>query len=96
MLLLHNVGPAAFGCSLANAFSLMGLLKWACEVQVASPVLGKLRPTPVPVPVQVPVQEACVRDALNFDPEFGVGQDGFDAMQRLVGWVDRVDPSYRT
>ncbi len=86
VLLLRNHGPVAIGFSLANAFSLMWLLNRACEVQVASQALGQLRPIPVPV------LEACVRDALNFNPKFGAGQDGFDAMQRLV---DRVDPSYR-
>ena len=86
VLLLRNHGPVAIGFSLANAFSLMWLLNRACEVQVASQALGRLRPIPVPV------LEACVRDALNFNPKFGAGQDGFDAMQRLV---DRVDPSYR-
>ncbi len=86
VLLLRNHGPVAIGFNLANAFSLMWLLNRACEVQVASQALGKLRPIPVPV------LEACVRDALNFNPKFGGGQDGFDAMQRLV---DRVDASYR-
>ena len=86
VLLLRNHGPVSIGFSLANAFSLMWLLNRACEVQVASQALGRLRPIPVPV------LEACVRDALNFNPKFGAGQDAFDAMQRLV---DRADPSYR-
>ena len=86
VLLLRNHGPVSIGFSLANAFSLMWLLNRACEVQVASQSLGRLRPIPVPV------LEACVRDALNFNPKFGAGQDAFDAMQRLV---DRSDPSYR-
>ena len=86
VLLLRNHGPVCIGFSLANAFSLMWLLNRACEVQVASQSLGRLRPIPVPV------LEACVRDALNFNPKFGAGQDAFDAMQRLV---DRSDPSYR-
>jgi len=36
--------------------------------------------------------QACVRDALNFDPRYGAGQDAFDALQRLV---DEDDPGYR-
>jgi hypothetical protein len=40
----------------------------------------------------VPVLEACVRDALSFNPKYGAGEDGFAAMQRLI---DGKDPSYR-
>ena len=85
-LLLRHDGPVAIGFSLANAFSLMGLLNRACEVQMPSQALGQPRPIPVPV------LAACARDGLNVNPKFGAGQAGFDAMQRLV---DRVDPSYR-
>lgn len=86
VLLLRNHGPVAIGFSLANAFSLMWLLQRACEVQMTSQAMGRLRP------IAVPVLEGCVRDSLNFNAQFGAGQDAFDAMQRLV---DRVDPSYR-
>ena len=86
VLLLRNHGPVVIGFSLANAFGLMWLLQRACEVQVASQPLGRLRP------IATPVLEGCVRDSLNFNPQFGAGQDVFDAMQRLV---DRADPSYR-
>lgn len=86
VLLLRNHGPVTIGFSLANAFSLMWLLQRACEVQVAAQALGPLRAIPVPV------LEGCVRDSLNFNPQFGAGQDAFDALQRLV---DRDDPSYR-
>jgi hypothetical protein len=55
-------------------------------VQVASQALGRLRPIPTPV------LQGCVRDSLNFNSQFGAGQDSFDAMQRVV---DRIDPSYR-
>jgi ribulose-5-phosphate 4-epimerase/fuculose-1-phosphate aldolase len=86
VLLLRNHGPVVIGFSLPNAFGLLWLLQRACEVQVASQALGRLRP------IATPVLEGCVRDSLNFNPQFGAGQDVFDAMQRLV---DRVDPSYR-
>ena len=43
--------------------------------------------------ITVPVFEACVRDALNFNPHNGAGEDGFAALQRLI---DRKDPGYRT
>ena len=87
VLLLRNHGPVTVGFNLANAFSLMWLLQRACEVQLASMAMGRLRSIPEPV------LQGCVRDSLNFNPKFGAGQDAFDAMQRLI---DRVDPSYRS
>jgi ribulose-5-phosphate 4-epimerase/fuculose-1-phosphate aldolase len=86
VLLLRNHGPVVIGQTLAHAFALMWLVQRACEVQLATLAMGKPRPIPVPV------MEGCVRDALNFNPKFGAGQDGFDAMQRLI---DRTDPGYR-
>ena len=86
VLLLRNHGPVVIGQTLPMAFSYMWVLQRACEVQLASQPLGKLRP------ISVPVLEACVRDALNFNPKYGAGADSFAALQRLV---DRVDPSYR-
>lgn len=86
LLLLHNHGPVVIGASLAHAFGLMWLLQRACEVQLAAQPLGRLRA------ITTPVLEGCVRDSLNFNPNFGAGQDVFDAVQRLV---DRVDPSSR-
>jgi hypothetical protein len=38
------------------------------------------------------VAARCTRDALQFDPAHGGGQDVFDA---LVRQVDRIDPGYR-
>ncbi len=86
VLLLRHHGPVVIGRSLAQAFNLMWLVQRACEVQVASQALGPLRPIPVPV------LEKCVRDSLNFNPNFGAGEDSFAAMQRLI---DRIDPGYR-
>ncbi|HEX6706369.1 MAG TPA: class II aldolase/adducin family protein [Albitalea sp.] len=86
VVLLRNHGPVAIGTGLAHAFSLLWLLQRACEVQLASQPLGRLRAIPTPV------LEACVRDSLNFDPRSGAGQDAFDALQRIV---DRIDPGYR-
>lgn len=56
VLLLRNHGPVIIGHTLAQAFNLMWLVQRACEIQVASATLGKLRPIPVPV------LEGCVRD----------------------------------
>lgn len=86
VLLLRNHGPVVIGTTVAQAFAYMWVLQRACEVQLASQGKGALRPIPVPV------LEACVRDALNFDPRYGAGEDGFAALQRRV---DAQDPSYR-
>jgi len=87
LVLLRNHGPVAIGHSLTHAFSLLWLLQRACEIQVASQPLGRLRAIPTPV------LEACVRDSLNLDPRSSAGQDAFDALQRIV---DRIDPGYRS
>jgi ribulose-5-phosphate 4-epimerase/fuculose-1-phosphate aldolase len=87
VLLLRNHGPVVIGSTLAQTFNLMWLVQRACEVQVASQPLGELQP------ISEAALTACVRDSLNFNPNFGGGQDSFAAMQRLV---ERVDPSYRS
>lgn len=86
VLLLRNHGPVVMGATLARAFNLMWLVNRACEVQLASQGRGPLRA------IQVPVLEGCVRDSLNFNPDFGAGEDSFAALQRMI---DRADPSYR-
>ncbi len=85
VLLLRNHGPVVLGRSLAQAFNLMWLVQRACEVQVASQGMGPLRP------IAVSALEKCVRDSLNFNPQYGAGEDSFAAMQRLV---DRSNPGY--
>ncbi len=86
VLLLRNHGPVVIGQTVAQAFAYLWVLQRACEVQLASQGKGPLRPIPVPV------LEGCVRDALNFNPKYGAGEDGFAAMQRLI---DAKDPGYR-
>ncbi len=86
VLLPRNHGPVVIGQTLPQAFNILWLVQRASEIQVASSTLGKLRQIPVPV------LEGCVRDSLNFNPNFGAGEDSFAAMQRLI---DRIDPGYR-
>ncbi len=86
VLLLRNHGPVVIGQTLAQAFAYMWVVQRACEVQMATHGKGALRPIPVAV------LEGCVRDALNFNPKYGAGEDGFAALQRLI---DRKDPGYR-
>jgi ribulose-5-phosphate 4-epimerase/fuculose-1-phosphate aldolase len=87
VLLLRNHGPVTMGRTLAHAFSLMWTLTRACEVQLATFAMG------TPRGIAEPVLEGCVRDALQFNPKYGSGQDSFDALQRIV---DRKDPTYRS
>jgi ribulose-5-phosphate 4-epimerase/fuculose-1-phosphate aldolase len=86
VLLLRNHGPVVMGRTVAEAFNRLWLVQRACEVQLATLSMGAARSIPVPV------REACVRDSLNFNPNFGAGEDSFAALQRLI---DRQDPSYR-
>lgn len=86
VLLLRNHGPVVMGRTVAEAFSRLWLVQRACEVQLASQAMGRVREIPVAV------RDKCVRDSLNFNPAFGAGEDGFAAMQRLI---DRIDPGYR-
>ncbi|MDE2417973.1 MAG: class II aldolase/adducin family protein [Burkholderiales bacterium] len=86
VLLLRNHGPVVMGRTLAQAFNLMWLVQRACEVQVTSQPMGALQA------ISEEALQACVRDSLNFNPQFGAGEDSYAAMQRLV---DRMDPGYR-
>jgi ribulose-5-phosphate 4-epimerase/fuculose-1-phosphate aldolase len=85
-LILRNHGLLSWGATVPMAFAVLWTLQRACEIQVAGAALG---PT---VPVPEAVQRRASADALQFDPRYGGGQDGFDA---LVRQVDRIDPSYR-
>jgi ribulose-5-phosphate 4-epimerase/fuculose-1-phosphate aldolase len=85
-VILRNHGLLSWGRSIPAAFAVLWTLQRACEIQVAGAALG---PT---VPVSEAVRRKASADALQFDPRYGGGQDGFDA---LVRQVDRIDPSYR-
>jgi ribulose-5-phosphate 4-epimerase/fuculose-1-phosphate aldolase len=86
VLLLRNHGPVVMGRTVPEAFSRLWLVQRACEVQLASMSMGRVREIPVAV------REKCVADSLNFNPDYGAGEDGFSALQRLI---DRIDPGYR-
>ena len=85
-VILRNHGLLSWGQTLEQTFAILWTLQRACEIQVASAALGPQRAIPVPV------LEGCVRDSLNFNPQYGAGEDSFAAMQRLI---DRIDPGYR-
>jgi len=61
-------------------------LQRACEVQLATFSMGKA------IPVKPAIAARCTRDALQFDPVHGAGQDMFAALTRQVM---RIDPGYQ-
>lgn len=86
-VILRNHGLLAWGDTLARTFGVLWLLNRACEIQVASTAMGAV------IPIPEAIQEKCTRDALQFNPTFGAGQDVLDALTRQI---DRIDTSYRT
>ncbi len=85
-VILRNHGLLAWGATVPRTLGVLWLLNRACEIQVASQSMGPV--LAIPEAVQV----ACTRDALQFDPRFGAGQDVFDALTRRI---DRIDPGWR-
>jgi ribulose-5-phosphate 4-epimerase/fuculose-1-phosphate aldolase len=86
-VILRNHGLLAWGHTLAQTFAILWTLQRACEIQLATQSMG----TPIPVPESIAAK--CTRDALQFSPSHGAGQDVFEA---LVRQVDRIDSSWRT
>jgi ribulose-5-phosphate 4-epimerase/fuculose-1-phosphate aldolase len=85
-VILRNHGLLAWGQTLPQTFAILWTLQRACEIQMATLSMG------APIPIPTAVAERCTRDALQFNPAHGAGQDVFDA---LVRQVDRIDTSYR-
>ena len=85
-VILRNHGLLAWGQTIPQTFAILWTLQRACEVQVATFSMGK----PIEVPQEIALR--CTRDALQFDPNHGAGQDMFDALTRQV---TRLDASYQ-
>ncbi|MEO6018150.1 MAG: class II aldolase/adducin family protein [Polaromonas sp.] len=85
-VILRNHGLLAWGQTIPQTFAILWTLQRACEVQVATFSMGKA----IDVPQEI--AQRCTRDALQFDPGHGAGQDMFDALTRQV---TRLDPSYQ-
>lgn len=85
-VILRNHGLLAWGGTLAQTFAILWTLQRACEIQMATLSMGPA----IAVPEAVAIK--CTRDALQFNPNHGAGQDVFDA---LVRQVDRLDTSYQ-
>jgi len=85
-VILRNHGLLAWGGTLAQTFAILWTLQRACEIQMATLSMGAA------IPVPEAIAQKCTRDALQFNPHHGAGQDVFDA---LVRQVDRIDISYK-
>ncbi len=85
-VILRNHGLLAWGKTVPQTFAILWTLQRACEIQLATLSMGKA------IAVPQHVAAAATRDALQYDPRHGAGQDVFDALTRQV---DRIDRSYR-
>ena len=77
-VILRNHGLLTWGQTLPLAFAYLWTLQRACEVQLASSSLGAVRP------IATDILERCAKDSLQFNPDYGAGQDIFNAMTRRV------------
>lgn len=84
-VILRNHGLLAWGATLPQTFAILWTLQRACEIQLATLSMGPA------IPVPQAIAAKCTRDALQFNPQHGAGQDVFDA---LVRQVDRIDDTY--
>jgi ribulose-5-phosphate 4-epimerase/fuculose-1-phosphate aldolase len=87
LLILRNHGLLAHGVSLAHAFALLWTLNRACEVQVLT---DSMRGSPIPIDPAVTAR--ATRDALQFSPEHGAGEN---VLAALIRRAERLDPSYK-
>ena len=85
-VILRNHGLLVWGSTLPQAFILLWTLQRACDVQLATLSMGPM------IPISDAVARQCARDALQFHPRHGGGEDVFAAMVRQV---ERLDPGYR-
>ncbi|MGG1943450.1 class II aldolase/adducin family protein [Trinickia sp. NRRL B-1857] len=86
LMILRNHGLLAVGSTIAQTFARLWTLNRACEIQLATAALGGARA------IAPDITARCTRDALQFDPAHGAGQDVLDALLRQV---DKIDPSYK-
>ena len=85
-VILRNHGLLSWGATLPQTFAVLWTLQRACEIQLATQSMG------APLPVPQAIAAKCTRDALQFNPNHGAGQDVFEA---LVRQVDRKDKGWR-
>ncbi|NIE67988.1 class II aldolase/adducin family protein [Burkholderia sp. Ax-1719] len=87
LLILRSHGLLAHGVSLAHAFALLWTLNRACEIQV---VTDSMRGQAIQI--DPAITERSTRDALQFSPAHGAGDN---ILAALIRRVDRQDPSYK-
>ncbi len=85
-VVLRNHGLLAWGGTLPQTFAVLWTLQRACEIQLATLSMGPA------LRVSTEIADKCTRDALQFDPHHGAGQDLFDALTRQI---DLIDPGYK-
>jgi len=85
-VILRNHGLLCWGETLPQTFAILWTLQRACEIQLATLSMGQA------ITVPENIAEKCTRDALQFSPDQGSGQDIYDA---LVRQVDRIDKGWR-
>ena len=81
-VILRNHGLLAWGASLSQTFAILWTLQRACEIQLATLSMGE------PIPVPEAIAAKCTRDALQFNPHHGAGQDVFEALVRQMARQD--------
>ena len=84
-VILRNHGLLAWGQTLPQTFAILWTLQRACEIQVATFSMGAA------IPISGEIARRCTRDALQFNPDHGAGEDMFNALTRQV---ERIDKSY--
>jgi ribulose-5-phosphate 4-epimerase/fuculose-1-phosphate aldolase len=83
----------AWGATLPQTFAILWTLQRACEIQLATFSMGG--PLQV-IPVSEDVAAKCTRDALQFNPNHGAGNDVLDALIRQVDrQLHKPEESYR-
>jgi ribulose-5-phosphate 4-epimerase/fuculose-1-phosphate aldolase len=85
-VILRNHGLLAWGASLPQTFAILWTLQRACEIQLATQSMGAA------IAVPETMAAKCTRDALQFNPHHGAGQDVFEA---LVRQMDKQDTGWR-
>jgi ribulose-5-phosphate 4-epimerase/fuculose-1-phosphate aldolase len=92
-VILRNHGLLSWGTTLPQTFAILWTLQRACEIQLATFSMGG--PQAV-IPVSEDVAAKCTRDALQFSPNHGAGNDVLDALIRQVDRsIVRPEESYR-
>eukprot|EP01036_Dinobryon_divergens_P042176 gene42176-56019_t len=89
-VILRNHGLLAWGATLPQTFAILWTLQRACEIQLATQSMGAA------IPVPEAVAARCTRDALQFNPNHGAGEDVFEALVRQMDRNVALSAGWRT